>query len=74
MSRPHAELTPGPSAPPRNALLYTVDMLLPFVDLGYSRWVAHGPVLMVTTVLIGLGWVLATAVVAAFADVLRCGG
>jgi hypothetical protein len=74
MARPHAELTPGPNAPPRNALLYTVDMLLPFVDLGYSRWVAHGPVLMVTTALIGLGWVLATAVVAAFADVLRRGG
>jgi hypothetical protein len=28
---------------------------------------------MVTTVLIGLGWVLATAVVAAVADVLRAG-
>ncbi|HLZ36438.1 MAG TPA: hypothetical protein VKP64_01485 [Mycobacteriales bacterium] len=46
-------------------------MLLPFVDLGYSRWVAHGRVLTVTAILVGLGWVLATAVVAAFTEVVR---
>jgi hypothetical protein len=73
MARPDAELTAGLGAPPRNALLYTVDLLLPFVDLGYSRWVPHGRTPTTTTVLVGLGWVLATAVVAAFTDVLRRG-
>jgi hypothetical protein len=44
--------------------------------LSATREVKHvrGRVLTVTTILIGLGWVLATAVVAAFADVLRRSG
>lgn len=71
--RPDAELVRIAGAPPRNALLYTVDVLLPFVDLGYGKWVAHGWVLRITAVLVVLGWVLATAVVAAFAGVLRRG-
>ena len=29
-------------APAFNALLCTVEVLLPFIDLGYSRWVAVG--------------------------------
>jgi hypothetical protein len=71
--RPDAELTANPGAPPRNALLYTVDVLLPFVDLGYSNWVARGIVLIVTAILVVLEWVLVTAVVAAFVSVLRRG-
>jgi hypothetical protein len=73
MWRPDAELTENAGAPPRNALLYTVDMLLPFVDLGYGKWIPHGAVLTATALLVVLGWVLATAVVAAFAGVLRRG-
>lgn len=71
--RPEKELTAGSDAPPRNALLYTVDVLLPFIDLGYGKWIAHGAVLTVTALLVVLGWVLATAVLAAFTGVLRRG-
>jgi hypothetical protein len=70
---PQADFVPGSGAPGFNSLLYTVDVLLPFIDLGYSRWVAVGTAQIVTVVLVVLGWVLATAVIAAFAGVLRRG-
>lgn len=50
-----------------------MDVLLPFVGLGYGMWVAYGTIVAVTAVLVVLGRVLATAVVAAFASVLRRG-
>lgn len=70
---PQGDFTAGGGAPPFNSMLYTVDVLLPFIDLGYSKWVAVGVTQIVTVVLVVLGWVLATAVIAAFAGVLRRG-
>lgn len=70
---PRSDFMEGSGAPAFNALLYTVDVLLPFIDLGYSRWAAGGGAQIVTVVLVVLGWVLATAVIAAFAGVLRRG-
>jgi hypothetical protein len=70
---PQQSFDKGSGAPAFNSLLYTVDVLLPFIDLGYSKWVAVGAAQIVTVVLVVLGWVLATAVIAAFAGVLRRG-
>ncbi|MEU7923225.1 hypothetical protein [Micromonospora zamorensis] len=60
-------------APPFNALLYTVDSLLPFVDLGYGKWVPSGITHAVTSILVIVGWLLATALVAALAGLFRRG-
>ena len=38
---------------------YTVDVPLPFIDFGHSKWVAVGVAQTVTVVLVLLGWVLA---------------
>ena len=70
---PDSDFEAGSGAPPFNSLLYTVDVLLPFIDLGYSKWVAVGAAQTVTVALVVFGWVLATAVIAAFAGVLRRG-
>jgi hypothetical protein len=70
---PYDEFKSGSGGPAFNSLLYTVDVLLPFVDLGYSKWTAVGVAQIVTVALIVLGWVLATAVIAALAGVLRRG-
>ena len=70
---PDADFMKGAGAPPRNAFLYTVDVLLPFIDLGYAKWIARGAAQTVTFLLVVAGWVLATAVIAAFAGVLRRG-
>ena len=72
-SRPSEELTQGTGAPQRQPLLYTLDLLLPFVDLGYSKWVASGGVLVVSAILVIFGWVIATALAAALGGVLRRG-
>ncbi|BBH64236.1 hypothetical protein ACTI_09210 [Actinoplanes sp. OR16] len=60
-------------APPFNALLYTVDSLLPVVDLGYGKWIPSGLSHAMTSVLVLLGWLLATALIAALAGVFRRG-
>ena len=70
---PQRDFAGASGAPTFNALLYTLDVLLPFIDLGYSKWVAVSAAQVVTVVLVVLGWVLATAVIAAFAGVLRRG-
>ena len=70
---PGDTLARPPSTPPHNAFLYVVDVMLPFVDLGYGKLVARGPALAVTAGLVLMGWVLVTAVVAAFAGILRRG-
>ena len=70
---PDEDLVKGSGAPAFNSLLYTVDVLLPFIDLGYGKWVAAGAAQTVTVVQVVLGWVLATPGIAAFAGVLRRG-
>jgi hypothetical protein len=66
--------TPMTGAPePFVALLYVLDTVLPFVDFGYSRWVPNGVAQVITVTFIVFGWALATAVVSAFAGILRRG-
>jgi hypothetical protein len=58
--------------PPFHALVYTLDVLLPIVDLGQqSAWQPRGAALRWLWVLIGAGWVLTTAVVAGLTGILK---
>jgi len=59
--------------PPFNSFVYTIDLLLPIVDLGqrkaylpqtgWSQWLAYG--------LIAVGWILVTTIAAAITRALR---
>jgi hypothetical protein len=58
--------------PPFHAVVYTLDVLVPIVDLGQqSSWLPKGAALDWSWVLIGAGWVLTTAVVAGLAGILK---
>jgi hypothetical protein len=70
---PRSSFVESAGAPPFNSFLYTLDSLLPFVDLGYNKWVPHAAAHIVTSTLVLVGWLLATALVAAIAGVLRRG-
>jgi hypothetical protein len=70
---PSETLERMPGAPHHNALLYALDAMLPIVDMGYGKLIAKGWALFVTAVLVSVGWLLVTAVVAGFASVLRRG-
>lgn len=55
-----------------HALAYTLDVLLPIVDLGQEKaWRPEGTALYWSWALTGVGWVLTTAVVAGLTSVLR---
>lgn len=63
---------PGAPAPAFNAFLFTLDLLLPVVDLGFKhgydpqgaqRWIAEA--------LIAAGWLFATTIAAGITRVLR---
>ena len=55
-------------SPTFNPLAYTLDVLLPIVDLGQkSAWQPQGPTLYWSWALTLAGWVLTTAVVAGLA-------
>jgi hypothetical protein len=69
----HRDFSPTTGAPPFNAFFYTVDMLLPVVDLGYNKWRASGAGQIITVALIVVGWALVTAILAGLASVLRRG-
>lgn len=64
---------PIAGAPDFNAMLYTADTLLPFIDFGYSKWVPHAGGQVISVLLVVAGWVLATMLIAAFTGVLRRG-
>ncbi|MFC9915967.1 hypothetical protein [Streptomyces sp. NPDC127197] len=68
-------ITPsGDRPPPFDALGYTLDVLLPIVDLGQQRaWVANGAAMYWGWALTAAGWVLTTAVVAGLTGVLKRG-
>lgn len=56
--------------PPFQAVLYTLDLLLPIVDLGQEKaWRSSGATQWFASALILLGWCLATAVIAGFTRV-----
>lgn len=68
VSPPHA-LTAG--APPFHAFVYTLDLLLPVVDLGLKHaYSPDGLALWLSYLLVAAGWVLVTTVAAAAARVL----
>jgi hypothetical protein len=57
--------------PAFNPVVYTLDTLLPVVDLGqHKAWIAQGSALVWSWVLICAGWILTTAVVAGLTNAL----
>ncbi|MFR9730517.1 polymer-forming cytoskeletal protein [Saccharopolyspora sp. MS10] len=55
-----------------NPFLYTVDQLVPIINLGHDvMWRADGHSQWITVVLIAVGWVLATTVAAGITRALR---
>jgi hypothetical protein len=63
----------GPTAeiPAFQPLLYSVDLVLPIVDLGqHDAWIAEGPAQLGVFLTLA-GWVLATAAVAALTGLLK---
>jgi hypothetical protein len=66
-------LQPG-SAPHFNPVVYTLDLLLPLVDLGQKHaFDPAGALQWLSYLLVASGWVLVTTVAAAAARVLRRG-
>lgn len=68
-----AHLRPASDEPPQfEPLAYAFDVLIPVVDLGQQQaWLAEGPALVCSWLLILGGWVLTTAVVAGLTNALR---
>ena len=64
---------PAAGAPAFNAFLYTLDQMLPIIDLGYAKWVPGGVAQVVSTVTTIFGWVFVTALLAALTGLLRRG-
>lgn len=52
---------------------YLLDVIVPFVSLGYDRWSPTGASLIAVLVVVVLGWTLVTALVASLAGFLRRG-
>ncbi|HVV07999.1 hypothetical protein [Amycolatopsis sp.] len=68
-----AELQPSaPSGPAFQPFAYTLDVLVPIVDLGQKKaWFAQGPAQVWSWTFTGAGWVLTTAVVAGVTNALK---
>ncbi|MBB5852077.1 hypothetical protein ACFQ05_02240 [Amycolatopsis umgeniensis] len=60
-------------APDFHPILYVIDTMIPFIDFGYGKWVAHGVAQFLASGLVIVGWVVATMLVVAFTAVLRRG-
>jgi hypothetical protein len=59
-------------SPTWDPFLYTVDVLVPLVDLGHDKaWDPVGPDKAVTLAVLAIGWILATTVVAGAGRALR---
>lgn len=62
----------GDSPPEFHPVAYTLDTVLPIVDLGHQRaWVAQDVAMYASWLFIAAGWVLTTAVVAGVTSVLK---
>jgi hypothetical protein len=69
---PLQPLNPQQQRIPWHPALYTLDLLVPLVDLGNkNRWVATGPSQGIAATLTVMGWVLATTIAAELARVLK---
>lgn len=68
-----SDLRPATADPPDfQPFAYALDVLIPVVDLGQQvAWLADGPALVCSWLLITGGWVLTTAVVAGLTNALR---
>ena len=67
-----AHLPTGSGHPSWNPTLYTLDMLLPVIDLGQTgQWQLRGGWEWLSVVMILLGWILATTVAAGATRMLR---
>jgi hypothetical protein len=61
-----------PNAPAFHTVAYTLDTLLPIMDLGQEKaWIASGWALYWSWALIGAGWILTTAVVAGLTGIFK---
>jgi hypothetical protein len=67
------DFVPVGDAPPRfHPVAYTLDTVLPIIDLGQKRaWAAQGVAMYASWVFIAAGWVLTSAVVAGITGVLK---
>jgi hypothetical protein len=66
------QATPNRTGPGFHALAYTLDVLLPIVDLGQEKaWTPRGWAAYWTWSLIAVGWVLTTAVVAGLTGIFK---
>lgn len=71
-AHPHQLTRADPHGPGFSALGYTLDTLLPIVDLGQQKaWQAHGAAMYWSWAFIAAGWVLTTAVVAGLTGILK---
>jgi hypothetical protein len=62
---------PVDEVPPFNARLYSLDVILPVIDIRQeAAWIAEGPA-QIGALLTIAGWVLATAAVAALTGLLK---
>jgi hypothetical protein len=69
---PHHLTKVAANAPAFSAVGYTLDVLLPIVDLGQQKaWAPQGAAMYFSWVLIAAGWVLTTAVVAGLTGVIK---
>lgn len=68
----HHLMQPTPAAPTFQPLAYTLDVLLPIVDLGQDKtWTPHSWALYWSWALIAIGWILTTAVVAGLTGIFK---
>jgi hypothetical protein len=68
----HHLMQPGPNVPAFHAGAYTLDVLLPVVDLGQEKaWTPHGWALYLSWSLIAVGWILTTAAVAGLTGIFK---
>jgi hypothetical protein len=69
----HATMTStSPKGPAFHAFAYTLDLILPVIDLGQRKaWQPEGPAIYWSWALIAAGWLLTTAVVAALTRALK---
>ena len=62
----------GAVVPAFSPFVYSVDTVLPVVDLGERKaWIAQGVALTIQWLLICAGWILTTAVVAGVTNALN---
>jgi hypothetical protein len=69
---PHHMARAEPKGPAFHAMAYTLDLLLPIVDLGQRKaWQPQGTATYWSWALIAAGWVLTTAVVAGLTGIIK---